>query len=330
MKDTPGPDEGYEEAGNYDAYRILVPPVIDGIDDDTCWQEARWARIGYDWFLESGNNPPFYNAEDFSGRFKACWTEEYLYLLVEITDDSLNDDVTDPLVDYWEEDCIEIFIDQDHSGGEHRNNFNAFAYHTSPVTGDVVDIGADGQPHLFNDHIRFEVGKAGDVYTCEYRIKIYNDPYSEADPEASMVTLQTGTMGFSVAYCEDEGDGRENFIGTVSGGLDSWKDADLLGQLNLVAADTSGQDTTVSVINRVVPAAMKIFPNPAGNLLRFSIPGNITAGKAVIFGMNGTILKESMLHGATRIDIGDLDNGMYVIVIEHSRGKSSCIFRKIN
>ncbi len=226
---------GVADPANYEARKASVSPVIDGMGDEDCWLLSPWAPISIDWFEEAGMNPPSFDENDFSGRYKAVWTPDYLYLLIEITDDVLNDDINDPLDKYWDEDCVEIFIDEDNSGGEHRNSHNAWAYHTSPVTLDVVDLNTDGKPQLYNDHINFVVTSEGTIYTYEYQIKIYDDNYTDASPENARVQLEGGTtLGFSIAYCEDDGNGRENFIGTISGGMDSFKNADLFGNLTLL------------------------------------------------------------------------------------------------
>jgi hypothetical protein len=48
----------------------------------------------------------------------------------------------DPLVQYWDDDCLEIFLDEDFSGGDHQYNHNAFAYHVS-LDNQAIDIGTD-------------------------------------------------------------------------------------------------------------------------------------------------------------------------------------------
>jgi len=42
-------------------------------------------------------------------------------------------------------------------------------------------------------------------------------------------------MGFSVAFCDNDGNGRENFIGSVPNALDSWMNATLFGKITLIA-----------------------------------------------------------------------------------------------
>ena len=104
----------------YEAPKATNAPVIDGIADDAAWSAAEWRSIDNRWL------GPEYDAADFSGRFKVVWTPDRLYLLGEFTDAILIDSHRNPLVQYWDDDCWEIFIDEDNSGGTHQFSHNAF------------------------------------------------------------------------------------------------------------------------------------------------------------------------------------------------------------
>jgi len=121
------PAEGthYAQRTEYRAPSAATAPVVDGVADDAAWDKAAWQPIAERWL------GPEYTPEDFEGRYKVVWTGERIYLLAEISDDVLIDTHRDPLVQYWDDDTLEIFVDEDYSGGEHRFNHNAFAYHFS-------------------------------------------------------------------------------------------------------------------------------------------------------------------------------------------------------
>ena len=60
---------------------------------EECWENAEWNAIDQVWIpwgttMKDG---------DFSGRFKVAWDEDFLYVLVEVVDDSLSDDYSNPL-----------------------------------------------------------------------------------------------------------------------------------------------------------------------------------------------------------------------------------------
>ena len=65
------------------------------------------------------------------------------------------DQHADPKYFYWDDDCLEIFIDEDAFGGDHEFNYNAFAYNVA-LDNQIVDIDekhADGFDNsvLLND-----------------------------------------------------------------------------------------------------------------------------------------------------------------------------------
>ena len=97
--------------------------TINGIADESSWDKAKWYPLNQHIL---GKLP---TKDDFSGRFKLMWNDKKLFLLAEITDDILFDQHSDPKHFYWDDDCLEVFIDEDKSGGNHQFNYNAFAYH---------------------------------------------------------------------------------------------------------------------------------------------------------------------------------------------------------
>jgi hypothetical protein len=223
------------EQCNYSAPEAQLPPEIDGIVNDECWNNAEWKDLNY----ALGKVTTLPSADDFSGRYKLTWTKDKLYLLAEITDDTLTDSHSDPLISYWEDDALEIFIDEDHSGGEHTNNHNAFAYHVA-LDYNVVDLmnDASGKAGLYNDNITCVRKDNGNVHTWELSINIYDDSYVDGSKSNTPLTLSAGKiMGFALAYCDSDGTTRENFVGSipVPPGQDyGWQNADVFSSLTLV------------------------------------------------------------------------------------------------
>ena len=218
--------------GNYQAPLARTAPMINGIADDAAWESADWAKIDELWL---GAAP---TEQDFSGQYKIVWTPERLYILVSLTDDNLVDKYRDPLEQYWNDDCLEIFLDEDRSKGDHTYNYSAFAYHVS-YERHSVDIGTDQEPHLFDHHVEAKWSNNGNDITWELAIDIYDDNFEYAGNN-SPVTLAAGkVMGYMVAYCDADGsNGRESFIGSIPiSGQDKnlgWRDAGVFGELTLV------------------------------------------------------------------------------------------------
>jgi len=211
-----------------EALKSAEKMTIDGIADEVSWQLASWQPIDQ---LILGEMP---SKEDFSGRFKIMWDEAQLYLLVEITDDILFDQHADPRHLYWDDDCLEIFIDEDASGGNHQFNYNAFAYHVA-LDNQSVDMGeknADGSDSfvLLNDHVssswrRSE--KSPNKIIWELAVRVYDDNFSMQktmpmltamkNRKSQPVKLSLGkNLGFMLAYCDNDGSKeREHFMGSV-------------------------------------------------------------------------------------------------------------------
>lgn len=226
-------------AGAYEAPFAPVAPIVDGVPGDVAWNKADWRPIDQPII---GGIPA---ADDFSGRYKLVWTPNYLFALAEITDDVLIDARADPLLEYWNDDALEIFIDEDASGGNHLNDFNAFAYHIA-LDNQVVDIapseGGTGIPQLFNEHVtavwRRHPDSPNTLY-WEVRIAVYRE--DRAVSGIPSVLESNKELGFMVAYCDaDSPEGREHFIGDVNivpvnGDRNrGYIDASVFGRLTLV------------------------------------------------------------------------------------------------
>ena len=216
----------------YFAPQATVAPVVDGNADDAIWQSAAWRSIDQMWLGEAQS------AEDFSGRFKVVWTPDRIFILVEVVDDILFDSHRHPLQQYWDDDCLEIFIDEDYSGGDHQYNHNAFAYHVA-LDNQVVDIGTDQQARLYNDHVTSHWRAHGDKIVWEVAIKVFADDYVDDSDTNQPVELYAGkNIGLMLAWCDNDGNEiRENFIGSeavATGATDrGWIDAGIFGKVVL-------------------------------------------------------------------------------------------------
>jgi len=211
-----------EGLNNLTAHKVQAQINIDGIADEASWQLAGWQPIDK---LILGIMP---SKEDFNGRFKIMWDEQQLFLLVEITDDILFDQHADPRYLYWDDDCLEIFLDEDASGGNHQFNYNAFAYHVA-LDNQVVDIGekqTDGTDSfvLLNEHVNSSwrrSEKSPNKIIWELAVQVYDDSFNIQMPmqkeKPQPVKLSLGKkLGFMLAYCDNDGSKeREHFIGSV-------------------------------------------------------------------------------------------------------------------
>jgi uncharacterized protein (DUF362 family) len=241
---------------DYTAPRANQLPIIDGYGTDSCWSQAQWADIKYLWL---GTQP---TASDFTGRFKMVWGPDRLYYLIEITDNVLSAPYTG-LNNYYNNDCVELFIDENRSGGDHTNNYNAWAYHMQ-LNGDIIDNNTRGQQQFYNDHATYTYTKNGNIYTWEFALKVFADTYNENITTNQPVTLTGGkVMGFGVSYNDnDGGTARECFMGSMDiPGTDknvAYKNASVFAAITLsggtvTATPTSRYNPTPTPTRRVTP-----------------------------------------------------------------------------
>jgi hypothetical protein len=227
---APNHDEGRT---HYYAPRADRAPQVDGVADEAVWQRAKWQELSHNWL------GPEYSSEDFQGRYKIVWTDSKLYILGEFVDDVLTDTHRNPLLQYWDDDCLEIFIDEDHSGGNHQYTHNAFAYHLS-LDNQAIDIGTDKQARSYSHHVESRWQQRGNKIIWEVSIDIYTDAYRDDAQDNQTALLSAGKiMGLMVAYCDnDNSELRENFIGSEYAAGDNkdrgYIDAGLFGTLELI------------------------------------------------------------------------------------------------
>lgn len=221
----------------------IKAPVIDGVANDAVWNSADWRPLDQ---LMAGSMP---TSDDFSGRYKLTWDKGALFILVEITDDKLVDQHANPLFNYWDDDCLEIFIDEDASGGLHQFDYNAFAYHVA-LDNQAVDIGPEREPNVtnfltLNDHVKSVWNRspqAPNKIIWEVALTIYDQHFDETKDTNDPVELGSGKiMGFMLAYCDNDGsDTREHFMGSeqikpVNGDRNrGYIDASVFGKIRLV------------------------------------------------------------------------------------------------
>jgi hypothetical protein len=297
------------------AYKATSVPVIDGKADEDFWSTATWYPLDHVWLPYNAVVDP----DDFTGRFKISWTDERLLLLVEVIDDSLHDGHVNPLQNYWDDDCVEVFLDENKSGGNHLNNFNAFAYHVS-ITYDVVDNGLSGAA-LFNDHIETVRTREGKKHLWELSIKVFDDTYVHNGTSTPVTLHHDKKMGFSLAYCDTDGSpSRENFIGSKylpqNQSNNSYIDASLFGTLFL-------KDPSISSRNEKNVKTAGFFPNPADGLLNYSFTKDIPAGSVIqVLTLNGQVILSEKLNSGTKhgsISIEKIKTGgMYIIEVRNS------------
>ena len=308
-------------------YKAKTTVTIDGQATEECWDNAAWHKIDQVWIPWNAKM----KAGDFAGRFKVSWDELNLYVLVEIVDDSLSDDYSNPLQNWWDDDCLEIFIDENRSKGDHERNCNAFAYHVSLIY-DAVDLNSSGNGVNYKNNIKVDMDTIGaDTYLWEFAIKNYDATFNISNPEASRVKLTSGKkMGFAIAYCDnDETKARENFIGsmvmTQATANDMYKNADHFGLMILY----DSQNITNLPANQF-ESNIKIYPVPAQSFLNIETSTVSQKISSVsILSITGRLIKtETFTERNHAVNIEELESGLYVVKVVQGNNSISKLISK--
>lgn len=233
LNSNPSPETPQsDEKPTHDFHAVYGSPVLDGSAADDVWELCEWLPLDQLW---SGSQP---TPEDFAGRYKLTWDENNLYVLAEIEDDSILDNYASGLQQYWDDDCMVIYLDEDVSGGEHQYNFNAFAYHIA-LDGKVSSIAPDSSVRFFDGHCLSRIITRDHVSTWEIAVRIYDGKSFEVGKDNIPKLLSKGKkMGFALAYCDnDNSPQREHFMGNVSlenaKSKSPWTNASAFGLLEL-------------------------------------------------------------------------------------------------
>jgi hypothetical protein len=314
--------------------RIVTPPVIDGAGTDLCWDSAAWNPMPYVW-IPYGTTVP---AADFTGRFKTVWNEQenLMYFLFEITDDIfVNGYVFSPSNgNYYLYDVVEIFIDENRSGGLHETTNNAFAYHitggNSGIDYDAIDMYGANRVNYRNHFPEFKRVKVGNVYTWEFSMMVLKDNYTPTSVLANCLSTLAANkvMGFSAAYCDDDQSSanptRDHFIAskyqTLQNSNISYQNATYFGYMKLITQPTANLNTSViPVVPEIVNA--KIFPNPVVDFANISFSNNYSGPVDIsVFDLTGQLVKrisstKSSLFFDKMLDLSMIKSGLYFIKV---------------
>ena len=198
-----------KENGDFIAYKSSELIEIDGFDKENIWAKSTWYDMNHIWM---GNQV---DSTDYHGRFKLAWDTKKLYILVEVVDNYLHPTLADGKDNYWKGDYVEVFIDEDKSGGDHKYNHQAFAYHVS-TEGHSIDKNTQQQTVFFDNHIEVKRTQEGNKHLWEMAIQLFDKHFDENNTANIPVSIfKNKSIGFSIAYGDNDGNGiRENFMGS--------------------------------------------------------------------------------------------------------------------
>ena len=171
--------------------RSFDAPVIDGIVDDV-WSSSTEQPV------DVTMDGTISGASDCSGSWWVLWDSDYLYVLVDVTDESLVADTS--IADSWQDDSVEVYIDGDNSKGATTDD-NDFQYRFRWNT-EVEDASEYFHPPDSLEGVEYAVATTDNGYLMEIKL-----PWANMTGE----TPQGGqVIGIDIFINDDDdGDGRD-------------------------------------------------------------------------------------------------------------------------
>lgn len=188
------------------------PPTIDG-SVDSAWGNAT------PYSIENVVVGAVHGSQDFSGTWRALWDSSNIYYLVEITDNSLKNNSGSS---WWDDDCVEIMIDADNSGGSTYDGINDFQYGFR-WNDSTVHVGSYSVDDTTG--VNFAIVDTSDGYCLEASI-----PWSTLG-----VTPSEGHVIGAEIYVDDDDNhgGRDAQVSWHTSSPDAWRDPSLFGHAEL-------------------------------------------------------------------------------------------------
>jgi hypothetical protein len=301
----------------YHAKKTAVKPVIDG-KVDSIWNIADWAPIDQLWI----GNPT--TADDYTGSYKAIWTSDRLFVLMKFIRSQINDNYTGAPPCYGEMynyECAEIFIDENHSGGQYYQTYKAFAYHMM-TNGHACAPGPSGWDDRTSDLTLVFDSAGNNTYYWEIELKVFDETYRPGSNNVPETLTAGKHMGFSIGYnTNDGGSTRKNMFGShYISGTDknvSYRDASQLGNMYLDDSIRTPETSLLPLKNK--GNYLTVYPNPATTEINVKLDNN-NSGKCMLHIYN--ILGKDILNTdfvkskgiiEKQINLADLRSGVYFL-----------------
>ena len=191
-------------------------------------------------------------------------------------------------------------------------------------TGSTLAFGTGLSPGTYNIEVTDDAGCSADV------IVIIND--SECSITATATSTDETAFGANdgtAAVSADGGIEPYSYFWTPSGGFDATASGLTPGTYTAVVADSAGCSAAASVfvsiasvtgsIENIELEEIKVYPNPANDVLNFSMNQNISAIR--IMGLDGKVVyNESVNTPSLSVDLSSFSSGTYFYQIRTEKG----------
>jgi len=245
---------------------------------------------------------------DFDGYWRGLFNGTSMYILVEVSDTSLNNDSG---TEWWNDDAVELYMDGDNSKNSSYDGENDFQLGFR-WNDDEVNVGGNSVSNISG--IKFTQYQTNSGYNLEVKI-----PWNTigVNPEVG------DTIGFDVAVDDDDGGGsRDAQIVSISSSDQLWADPSLFGEVKLKESSTAVDNNQ----NSSIPQDYHIkdnYPNPFNpqTSIEYSLPEPVHV-KLQVYNIKGHLVEKLVdeYQNANRYQIKfnahDLSSGIYFYRIQ--------------
>ena len=201
-------------------------PVIDGVMDEV-WLFSSEQTIG----TNTAGTAPI-SPEDCSGKWRALWNSDSLYVLVLVTDDTLNNDSEPGGGDNkWNDDSVEIYIDGDNSKGTSASadpDAHQYTFRWNNEELETPSAIHHGDPSRVG--VEYAVDTTDDGYLLEVKLP-WMSIMSRAPTPNQLVGIDVWIND------DDDGGDRDSQISWYSTDGNGWQDPSVWGVGALVAGN---------------------------------------------------------------------------------------------
>lgn len=284
---------------------------INGLEDDEVWSKVTAVPITNKFNYEQATVDGSY--------FKMFYTDEYIYVLVDVTDDVHYPAwIAEDTKNEWLYDKVEIYFDvndvlKDGNGPAYINGYMAAGhYQMAPfLKEDHYAIPHEPENVIYGSlsgQVTMCYTLKADMsgYTMEYRFPLYafvNDKEDELTVEAFKALPQG--LGFDVLIVDNDNDGagRKRAVWKNMGPDEPYSNMDNCGVVVLSNEEVGmGINTETILTNQ-----LRVYPNPVKDIL--TIGGD--ADEIILFNITGQKMKA--FKGNNPINVSNLPNGIYFI-----------------
>jgi hypothetical protein len=312
---------------------------INGLEDDAIWALIEPVSILKPFNANPGNPlgaeiPTL--GEPGETYFKMFYTDEFIYVLINVNDDVLvpywnSVDFPNKPGDSWKYDKAEFYMDvnrilKDGQGPAWNAGVQDAGHHqfapyiapivtradgvstyddTDPVWGTVYENVRDNNWNAFsgnNTYAFSQIGTTGYVLEARFAISGLTNTDGDTFTAETLQNLPEG-VGIDVTIADNDGSGRQRAVWMNDGPAESYNNMDNSG-VAIFSEELIINPTTNIVENRM--SSLRVYPNPAQNLV--TVDANVD--KIEVVNITGRLVM--VVENSRTVNVNELPAGLYI------------------